>query len=70
MRFDLSARISSLRAAALALPLGLGLMTLGASGCAPDYPECKKDKHCKQELDEKCVDGMCQNCTIDDDCKA
>lgn len=41
------------------------------SGCKPPkYPNCKKDKHCKVDLGEKCVDGKCQNCTTDEDCKA
>ena len=35
----------------------------------PTYPECKKDKHCVVDLGEKCVDGQCQNCTTNDDCK-
>jgi peptidoglycan-associated lipoprotein len=44
---------------------------LPMTGCKkPKYPECKKDKHCKQDLGEKCVDGKCQNCTTDEDCKA
>ncbi len=34
----------------------------------PEYPQCKKDKHCKQDLGEKCVDGSCQNCTVDTEC--
>ncbi len=47
-----------------ALFLGLGL-----SACKkPEYPACKKDKHCKQDLGEKCVDGTCQNCTTDEEC--
>lgn len=49
----------------LALPLWM------TTGCkAPPYPQCKKDKHCKVDLGEKCVDGKCQNCTTDEDCKA
>ncbi len=44
---------------------------LAAPGCKkPDYPACKKDKHCKQDIGEKCVDGTCQNCTSDDECTA
>ena len=45
----------------------LGL--LAVSGCKEDYPACKKDKHCKQEDGEKSVDGQCQNCVTDEDCK-
>lgn len=56
----------------------LGTFTLCASafvllasstGCKPKYPQCKKDKHCKVDLGEKCVDGQCQNCATNDDCK-
>ncbi len=53
---------SSLFACALVMVLPLG-------GCKPEYPKCKKDKHCKVDLGEKCVDGQCQNCATDDDCK-
>ena len=52
--------------ALLALPV-FGLLAL--SGCKPYYPECKKDKHCKVDEGEKCVEGMCQNCTTDDECQ-
>ncbi len=54
------------------------LISLSALACAvavggackpPKYPKCKKDKHCKVDLGEKCVDGQCQNCTTNDDCK-
>lgn len=48
--------------ALLALPL------VFVPGCKPKYPQCKKDKHCKVDLGEKCVDGSCQNCTTDADC--
>ncbi len=44
---------------------------IGLSGCKkPDYPACKKDKHCNVDTGEKCVDGTCQNCTVDEDCVA
>lgn len=44
-------------------------IAFSVSGCKkPPYPECKKDKHCNQDLGEKCTDGKCQNCTTDDDC--
>jgi peptidoglycan-associated lipoprotein len=49
--------------ALLALPL---VMTPGCK--KPAYPQCKKDKHCKVDLGEKCVDGSCQNCKVDSDC--
>jgi peptidoglycan-associated lipoprotein len=51
-------------------PLALLVLMLPSSGCKkPKYPQCKKDKHCKVDLGEKCVDGQCQNCTTSDDCK-
>ncbi len=38
-------------------------------GCKkPEYPACKKDKHCKVDAGEKCVDGSCQNCQTDAEC--
>jgi len=44
-------------------------IAFSVSGCKkPPYPECKKDKHCNQDLGEKCTDGKCQNCTSDSDC--
>jgi peptidoglycan-associated lipoprotein len=54
--------------ARLVLPaLVLGFAPL--AGCKkPEYPACKKDKHCKKDLGETCVDGTCQNCKADTDC--
>jgi peptidoglycan-associated lipoprotein len=53
-----------------ALVLAASALTMGAmSGCKkPEYPACKKDKHCKVDEGEKCVDNICQNCTSDQDC--
>ena len=51
--------------------LALGAVVLGLSTMAckpPEYPKCKKDKHCNVDLDEKCVEGMCQNCKTDAEC--
>ncbi len=40
-----------------------------AGGCKkPEYPACKKDKHCKADLGETCQDGTCQNCKTDAEC--
>jgi peptidoglycan-associated lipoprotein len=51
------------------LAVGLGLGVLSTAACKPPvYPACKKDKHCNVDLDEKCVDGQCQNCKADTDC--
>ena len=52
------------------LTLVLSLLALGfVPACKkPAYPACKKDKHCKAEAGEKCVDGSCQNCKEDTEC--
>lgn len=47
----------------------LGLTAMSLTGCKkPEYPACKKNKHCNQEMDEKCVDGTCQNCVENSEC--
>jgi peptidoglycan-associated lipoprotein len=52
------------------LAIAIPLVALATVGCKkPAYPECKKDKHCVVDMGEKCVDGQCQNCTTNDDCK-
>jgi peptidoglycan-associated lipoprotein len=44
---------------------------VGLAGCSPTYPKCEKDEHCKQDgHHEVCVNGMCQECGKDADCKA
>lgn len=55
---------SSIKLGLLAVPL----FSLAAiSGCKkPEYPACKKDKHCEEG--ESCVEGLCQNCQSDTDC--
>jgi peptidoglycan-associated lipoprotein len=56
--------LSLFRMPALMLLFGL----VGLAACKPEYPNCKKDKHCTAELGEKCVDGVCQGCQTDADC--
>lgn len=54
-----------------ARPLGmaaLAALALSTTACKPDHPKCKRDKHCHQEIGEKCVDGVCQSCWSDADC--
>ena len=59
------------RLASFSLAAAVFVFTVPLVGCKkPEYPECKKDKHCKADLGEKCVDGKCQNCTTDADCVA
>ncbi|MBI5544836.1 MAG: OmpA family protein [Deltaproteobacteria bacterium] len=42
-----------------------------SSACTPTYPKCDKDEHCKTDgHSEVCVNGMCQECGRDADCKA
>ena len=49
----------------------LGMTAMSLTGCKkPEYPVCKKNKHCNQEMDEKCVDGTCQNCVENSECAA
>ncbi|PRQ05940.1 OmpA family protein [Enhygromyxa salina] len=56
-----------MRSISASVILTLGLLA-GMSGCSkPEYPACKKDKHC--EPGETCVDNLCQNCQADSDCK-
>lgn len=47
----------------------LALSISSLTACKPKYPKCRRDKHCNQELGEKCVDKVCQNCYEDADCK-
>jgi peptidoglycan-associated lipoprotein len=39
-----------------------------ASGCKPTYPKCGNDDDCK-EHNEVCVQGQCQECATDGNCK-
>ncbi len=53
----------------LGIMLGALVLVLPTAGCKnKNYPQCKKDKHCKVDLGETCVDGSCQNCKADTDC--
>lgn len=54
---------------ALVSTLGCLALALGLAACKPPvYPACKKDKHCKAELGEKCIDKQCQECAKDEEC--
>jgi peptidoglycan-associated lipoprotein len=39
-------------------------------GCKPDYPSCRNDSDCRTDPKEYCVNGKCQQCRTDKDCKA
>ncbi len=53
--------------------IGIILGTLGAlvllSGCPKPYPNCESDSACKDH-NEVCVQGQCQECATDANCKA
>ncbi len=56
---------------AIVSTLGCLALTIGLTGCKPPpYPQCKKDKHCKAELGEKCVEKNCQECAKNEECAA
>ncbi len=50
------------------LIFGLSVMTLVLTGCPPTYPKCESDEHC-QEKGEVCVQGQCQECATNANCK-
>lgn len=44
---------------------------LALTACPPSYPKCETDNHCQADgRTEVCVDGQCQECGQDTDCKA
>ena len=44
----------------------LAALAMLAVSCKPDYPNCKKDKHCHEG--EFCVNNICQQCRDNADC--
>jgi peptidoglycan-associated lipoprotein len=44
------------------------LAILALSGCPPTYPKCDSDAQCKDK-NEVCVQGQCQECATDAQCK-
>ncbi|MBF5042670.1 OmpA family protein [Aggregicoccus sp. 17bor-14] len=52
----------------ISLVAGLGLALLALTGCPPSYPKCDNDKQCS-EKGEVCVQGQCQECATDANCK-
>lgn len=51
------------------LPAVLFATAFSMTACSPKYPKCDNDSHCK-EHGEVCVNGTCQECGRDPDCKA
>src|SRR5215471_15226438 len=50
--------------------LALGVLGLAVlTGCSPTYPKCDSDEQCKSH-NEVCVNGQCQECATDANCKA
>jgi len=47
---------------------GLAVLGMVLTGCPPTYPNCSSDEHCK-ERGEVCVQGKCQECATDANCK-
>ncbi|WP_164013628.1 OmpA family protein [Pyxidicoccus trucidator] len=47
---------------------GLSLALAVLTGCPPSYPNCKDDSTCT-EKGEVCVQGTCQECATDANCK-
>ena len=47
---------------------GLALAVAAISACAPAYPSCKNDETCGWK-GEVCVQGTCQECATDANCK-
>lgn len=50
------------------LILGLSAAMVALTGCPPVYPKCESDDHCKDK-GEVCVQGNCQECATDANCK-
>ena len=52
---------------------GLSLLAVGMAGlvltaCPPTYPNCNSDENCKEQ-GQVCVQGQCQECATDANCK-
>lgn len=53
----------------ISMVAGLALAVTVLAGCPPTYPKCNSDETC-QEKGEVCVNGSCQECSTDANCKA
>ncbi|HVG60240.1 MAG TPA: OmpA family protein [Hyalangium sp.] len=52
----------------ISMVAGLALAMAFMTGCPKPYPNCENDEVC-QEKGEVCVQGMCQECATDQNCK-
>ncbi|WP_370645414.1 OmpA family protein [Corallococcus sp. EGB] len=52
----------------ISLWAGLALAVAVMTGCPPTYPKCNNDEQC-QEKGEVCVQGQCQECATDANCR-
>ena len=52
----------------VSLSLAAAVAMLALTGCPPTYPKCSSDESCK-EHNEVCVQGQCQECAADTQCK-
>jgi len=52
----------------IAILLGTSLALACLTACPPSYPKCSNDEGCK-EHNEVCVQGQCQECATDGQCK-
>jgi peptidoglycan-associated lipoprotein len=52
----------------ISMVAGLALAVAVLTGCPPTYPNCKSDETC-QEKGEVCINGTCQECATDANCK-
>ena len=53
----------------ISMVAGLALAVAVLAGCPPTYPNCKGDDSCKEHNGEVCVNGTCQECATDANCK-
>jgi peptidoglycan-associated lipoprotein len=52
----------------ISMVAGLAIAVAVLAGCPVTYPNCKSDETC-QEKGEVCVNGQCQECATDANCK-
>jgi peptidoglycan-associated lipoprotein len=52
----------------ISMVAGLAVAVAVLAGCPPTYPNCKSDETC-QEKGEVCVNGTCQECSTEANCK-